>query len=97
MIHRNEIRIGKALGNMMEVENGSASALICRRRLWIREELDTWKPLVPGFHPPRPGRNSIRIQFKYERFVDYCMLCELIGHKQNPCPAPPIPFDSREE
>lgn len=55
-------------------------------------ELDTKKPLVPGFHLSRPGRNlSGKIQVREARGLLY-PLCDLIVHKQNSCPAPPIPL-----
>jgi hypothetical protein len=51
--------------------------------------LDTAKPLIPGFHLPRPGKSILWISFRYERLGDYCTLCGLIGHKKIQCSQPP--------
>jgi hypothetical protein len=84
----NAIKIGKTLDPLLEVENNEVPSIICRHHLCIKVEIDTSKPLVPGFHFPCLGRDPIWVWFLYERLADYCILCGLIGHKKNGCPAP---------
>jgi hypothetical protein len=83
---------GKTLGPLLEVRNGEVPSIICRHQLRIKVEIHTSKPLVPGFHFPRLGRDPIWVHFLYECFADYCILCGLIGYKKNGRPAPPLPF-----
>jgi len=78
----NAIKIGKTLGPLLEVENGEVPGIICRHHLRIKVEIDTSKPLVPGFHFPRVGRDPIWVRFLYERLANYHILCGLIGHKK---------------
>ena len=91
MTTRNAICIGKAMGSVLEVENCDTKGIICRQYLRVKEELNTSLPLIPGFHIPRNGKESIVVSFEYERLADYCTLCGLIGHKRFSCPSPPQP------
>jgi hypothetical protein len=59
MTARNAISIGKSHGNLMAVENSKTPGIICTHHLRIRVEIDTTKPLVPGFTLPCPGRSAI--------------------------------------
>jgi hypothetical protein len=86
MNHRNAVRIGKALGKLLEVENLGSVGLICRQHLNLRVVLNTDLPLVPGFLIPRPDKEPLWVSFKYERLADYCSLCGLIGHRNFYCP-----------
>jgi hypothetical protein len=90
----NAIKIGETLGPLLEVENGEVPGIICRHHLRIKVEIDTSKPLVPGFHFPRVGRDPIWVRFLYERLANYHILYGLIGHKKkkNGCSAPPLPL-----
>jgi hypothetical protein len=89
MTARNAIRIGKHLGNLLDVENVNSDGIICTHHLRILVEIDTSKPLVPRLLLPRQGRSHIWVRYLYERLADYCTLCDLIGHRKNYCPAPP--------
>jgi hypothetical protein len=88
----NAIKIGKTLGPLLEVENGEVPGIIGLHHLRIKVEIDTSKPLVPGFHFPRLGCDPIWVCFLYERLVDYCILYDLIGHKKNGCLLHLFPF-----
>lgn len=92
MTIKTAIRIGKALGNILEVDDLATPGIICRGFLRIRVELDTRKSLVPGFNLPRRGLAPARIQFKFERLSDYCNNCGLINHKRPSCPLPLVPL-----
>jgi hypothetical protein len=90
MTIKNAIRIGKALGTLLDVENGDNPGLICRQHLRLRVEINTTCPLVPGFFISRTNKDPLWVNFKYERLADYCTLCGLIGHKKFSCPDPPL-------
>jgi len=87
-VHGVPLQSMTALGTLLEVENGEVPCIICRHHLRIKVEIDTLKPLVPGFHFSRLGRDPIWVRFLYQRLADYCILCGLIGHKKNGCLAP---------
>jgi hypothetical protein len=89
MAIKNAITIGKALGDILAVENLDTSGLVCRQYLRIQVNIDTSQPLKPGFHLPRSGKNDLWISFRYERLGDYCTKCGLIGHKKLGCPHRP--------
>ncbi|GLT71493.1 hypothetical protein SLA2020_435070 [Shorea laevis] len=89
MTLKNAIRIGKSIGSLLEVENGDSPGLICRQHLRLRVEINTRRPLMPGFYIARSGKDPLWIQFRYERLADYCTLCGLIGHRKFICPDPP--------
>jgi hypothetical protein len=89
MTSRNAVKIGKDLGNLLEVENLDSLGSICHQHLRIKVEINTLLPLVLGFLFPHPGKEPLWISFKYEGLADYCTLCGLIGHKKYSCPTPP--------
>lgn len=91
MTSKNAVKIGKGLGSLLEVDNGNALGHICRQYLRIKVELDTLQPLVPGFQLSRIDKAQLWVSFKYERLVDYCTMCGLIGHKKFSCPTLPPP------
>jgi hypothetical protein len=96
MTVRNAIMIGKAIGSLLEVENSETSGLICRQFLHVKVELNTAKPLPPGFTFPRQGKAPLWISFRYERLGVYCKTCGLLGHKNLNCPAPPQVFTQNQ-
>jgi hypothetical protein len=88
--------IGKAIGSLLEVENSETSGLICRQFLHVKVELNTAKPLPPGFTFPRQGKEPLWISFRYERLGAYCNICGLLGHKKLNCQAPPQVFTQNQ-
>ncbi|GLT65841.1 hypothetical protein SLA2020_382460 [Shorea laevis] len=87
MATMNAIKIGKALGTILEVENYDIAGIVCRQHLRVEVEINILRPLVPGFYIPREGKESLWVSFKYERLADYCTICGLIGHKKFTCPS----------
>jgi hypothetical protein len=83
----NAIRIGKKLGNILELETDNTDELICRQFIRLKVEIDTTKPLASGFNLDC-GDEQRRISILYERLDDYCSSCGLIGHKSGFCPSP---------
>jgi hypothetical protein len=59
MTARNAISIAKSLGSLMPVEPGKIPIITCTHHLRFRVEIDTTKPLVPGFSLPHPGKSAI--------------------------------------
>ena len=64
--------------------------LICCQFIWFKIEVNTSKPLAPGFYITHPSMDPHWIAFKFERLDDYCVSCGLIGHKKGSCSAPKI-------
>jgi hypothetical protein len=89
MTVKNAIKMGKGIGEFMELDNNFSGDLISRQYIRFRVDVNTSKPLVPGYYLKRPGLDDHWIAFKYERLDDYCVVCGLIGHKKGSCPAPP--------
>jgi hypothetical protein len=84
----NAIGIGKGIGDFLELDNLFSGSLICRQYIRFRINVDTFKPLAPGFFIDHPYMAPHWIAFKYEHLDDYCVYCGLIGHKKGQCPAP---------
>jgi hypothetical protein len=59
MTTRNAIHIGKAIGSVLEVENCDTKGIICHQYLQVKVELNTSLPLIPGFHIPQNGKESL--------------------------------------
>lgn len=85
----NSVKIAQRLGAILAVDDFDNTGLICQLFLRFCVALDTSKPLIPGFHLPRPVKEPLWISFRYERLGDYCTLCGVIGHKKNQCSQPP--------
>jgi hypothetical protein len=89
MTARNAISIAKSLGTLSPVVPSQTPVIVSTHHLRFRVAIDTTRPLVPRFSLPRTGKSAIWIRYLYERLVDYCTLCGLIGHRKSFCPAPP--------
>jgi hypothetical protein len=90
MTIKNAIGIGKGIGRFIELDNSTSGSLISRQYLRFKVDVNTSKPLAPGFYITRPDMKPLWIAFKYERLDEYCVACGLIGHKKRFCPAPQI-------
>jgi hypothetical protein len=90
MTTKTAISIGKALGDLIKVEESSSDKLTFRSFLRILVEIEVSKPLKPGFFFQRDGGESIWIFLKYERLDIYCASCGRIGHNHDHCLAPPV-------
>ena len=88
MSSKNAIAIGKGLGNLLRVEDASEASTTFRSYLRILVEIDSLKPVKPGFPLARPDGASSWVSLKYERLGAYCTNYGLIGHKQVSCQAP---------
>jgi hypothetical protein len=88
MTTKNAIAIGKGLGQFLRVEEFGGVLSTFRSYLRILVEIDSNKPLKPGFEFSRQEGNATWISLKYERLDVYCTYCGLLGHKQLFCLAP---------
>jgi hypothetical protein len=89
MTAKNAAQIGCLIGSLLDVEHGDIDGIICTHHLRVKVKVDSSKPLAPGFLLPRQGCSAVWVWFLYERLADYCVLCGLVGHRRNFCPAPP--------
>jgi hypothetical protein len=90
MTVKNALKMAKGIGEFLELDNCFSGDLISRQFIRFKVDVNTSKPLVPGFYISRPGLANHWIAFKYERLDDYCVACGLIGHKKGSCPAPQV-------
>jgi hypothetical protein len=92
----NVIKIEKFIGlEVLNVENGDLEGIIAHHHLRIRILISVLQPLNSGFYLPCLDLPSIWIRFQYERLVDYCVYCGLIGHRKFFFPGP-IPPNQQE-
>jgi hypothetical protein len=85
----NAIKIGKGIGNILELDNNNSPGLIYRKYIRFKIEIDTSLPLASGFDMLCEGEEETRwISFLYERLDEYCYYCGLIGHNIDNCPSP---------
>jgi hypothetical protein len=89
MTTKNAIRIGKTIGDILELDNNNSSGIISRPFIRLKIEINTSLPLVSGFYMPCEGTKSRWITFQYEHLDEYCSSCGLIGHVTKFCFAPP--------
>ncbi|OMO75565.1 Endonuclease/exonuclease/phosphatase [Corchorus olitorius] len=80
-------RIGSRLGTVIRSDEVEWGGIIWRSFLRARVEIDTSRPLLPGFWVPRPGKDRLRVRLKYERLGDFCYACGKVGHTQKNCEA----------
>jgi hypothetical protein len=88
MTIKTAISIGKALGNLIKVEDSSSDKLTFRSFLRMLVEIDVSNPLKPGFS--FDGGESLWIFLKYERLDIYCTSCGRIGYNHDHYMAPPV-------
>jgi hypothetical protein len=89
MTTKNAIRIGKTIGDILELDNNNSSGIISRPFIRLKIEINTSLPLASGFYMPCEGTKPRWIAFQYEHLDEYCSSCGLIGHVTKFCYAPP--------
>ncbi|KAL3638819.1 hypothetical protein CASFOL_016726 [Castilleja foliolosa] len=88
---RNAQVIGDELGRFVKSDMRSV-AHKWKKSMRIQVEFDIFKPLKSTLAFSCPSRPGLFIEIRYERLVDFCYSCGLIGHKLANCH---IPNDGR--
>lgn len=78
-------RIGKRAGKFKDVDFIGEGNYQCRLYICIRVDINTTKPLFPGFFLPRPSLSDLWINLKYEKLPKICFRCGLLGHDSRFC------------
>lgn len=85
MTEGNVVTIGNFLGTHIKVNKPELHIPRKGKYLRVRTALDISKPLKTGFFLPRGGKESIWIQFKFERLGDFCYRCGCLDHGESSC------------
>lgn len=76
--------IGNTIGRFIKTDLLTTSHK-WRKSLRIQVEIDINKPLTDLIQIPREKRPDLKTEIRYERIVDYCFFCGLLGHKLLNC------------
>jgi hypothetical protein len=79
MSTKNAIAIGKGLGHLLKIEDAIGASSTFRSYLRISVEIDSLKPLKPGFSLAKPDGATSWVSLKYERLDAYYTDYGLIG------------------
>lgn len=85
MTTKNAVKLMEQLGEIVEVENPLIEGQLLRSFMRVRVQLDITQPLVTGCWVPRKDLPKVWIVFKYEKLMDVCFKCGVIGHEQKYC------------
>lgn len=72
----NARKLANVVGEVLEIEDLS----LARGFLWVRVSIDTTRPLISGCWLPWHGDKESWIEFRYERFQDFCYCYGGIGY-----------------
>jgi hypothetical protein len=67
----NATQIGNWMGQLLEVDNADVRGMQLAKCLRIKVLIHLQHPLIQGFDLARPGKPSIKIHFRYERYQSF--------------------------
>ncbi|KAF7837557.1 reverse transcriptase [Senna tora] len=83
--HKNAERIGGKIGQVLLAENPRVNDKLVKSFVRVRVFVDVSKPLVTGFWAPRKDGPEVWVFLKYEKLIDMCFNCGIVGHEQKHC------------
>ncbi|KAF7821100.1 kinesin KP1-like isoform X1 [Senna tora] len=82
---KNAERIGGQIGQVILAENPRSDDKLVRSFIRVRAFVDVSKPLITGFWAPRKNALEVWVFLKYEKLIDMCYNCGVVGHEQKAC------------
>ncbi|KAH7532826.1 hypothetical protein FEM48_Zijuj04G0063600 [Ziziphus jujuba var. spinosa] len=81
MTRDNAIKIGSLFKQVLQCNSSSHTNIIGMKYMRLRVKVDVEKPIPTGFLQ-KFDQGGAWVQFCYERLVEFCYNCEIIGHGQ---------------
>ena len=78
-------KIGSRLGEVIEIDLASDPNGAWKKFVRIHVDIPLGKPLIPGLFLPHPNNIDSWIGLKYEKIVDVCYKCGMVGHEERSC------------
>ena len=78
-------KIGSKLGEVIEIDLASDPNRAWKKFVRIHVDIPLGKPLIPGLFLPHPNNIDSWIGLKYEKIVDVCYKCGMVGHEERSC------------
>lgn len=78
------------VGPVMEIEEPIIEGKIVRHFVRGRVQVDVTKPLPIGCWIPRVNLPRLWVFYRYERLLDLCFNCGILGHEQKGCEKPRV-------
>ena len=76
------------LGKLLETKLLVKGSLCWNKFLHLKAQVDVNEPLLCGFYLNCHPNPDMWIDFKYEKFQDYCYGCGKLGHARSQCTLP---------
>ena len=77
--------IGRNVGQVLEVDFIGEPQMLCKRFVRVRINMNINAPFCLGIFLPRPSLKDLWISLKYEKLLELCFRCGLIGHSEGKC------------
>ncbi|GLT81410.1 hypothetical protein SLA2020_527990 [Shorea laevis] len=86
MTQENIQLIGSFFPRLISWDQSTLGGLKSFLRLWV--EINVHAPFLSGFQFQQQGEEIWNAEFKYEKLVDFCYNCGLLGHTNKSCKIP---------